>query len=273
MADLEAPLFLKLGGSLITDKRCSATARHDVLARLADEIAAAQHRMPALQIVLGHGSGSFGHVVGSQYQTRSGVTDADGWYGFARTADAAAQLNRLVIAALLHAGVPAWTLQPSSLLHCRAGRIKAGATWPIEAALQRGLVPVVHGDVALDSEQGGTIASTEEIFEWLATTLPPSRILLLGEVDGIYTADPQVDESAQPIAQITPATYADVRSSLAGSHGVDVTGGMQAKVAQMIALVRARPGLEIRLASGLIAGNLLRLLTDPAAEIGTRISG
>lgn len=37
-----------------------------------------------------------------------------------------------------------------------------------KAALKVGLVPVVHGDVAFDEELGGTIASTETIFSFLA---------------------------------------------------------------------------------------------------------
>lgn len=42
-----------------------------------------------------------------------------------------------------------------------------------KAALRAGLVPVVHGDVAFDEELGGTVASTEEIFSFLARELAP----------------------------------------------------------------------------------------------------
>ena len=62
--------FLKLGGSLITDKRQPETPRMDVIERLAQEIAAARAANPSLQLVLGHGSGSFGHIYARQYGTR-----------------------------------------------------------------------------------------------------------------------------------------------------------------------------------------------------------
>jgi isopentenyl phosphate kinase len=52
--------FLKLGGSLITDKNEAHTHRPDVLARLGREIAAALEQDPSIKVVLGHGSGSFG---------------------------------------------------------------------------------------------------------------------------------------------------------------------------------------------------------------------
>ena len=54
--------FLKLGGSLITDKDSPHTARPEILRRLAEEIAAARQHNPAMQLIIGHGSGSFGHM-------------------------------------------------------------------------------------------------------------------------------------------------------------------------------------------------------------------
>ncbi|MFN2297565.1 MAG: uridylate kinase, partial [Anaerolineales bacterium] len=75
------PVFLKLGGSLITEKGRARTARPDVLRRLADEIAQARNASPDLQIVLGHGSGSFGHTVAQQFGTAGGVRTAEEWRG------------------------------------------------------------------------------------------------------------------------------------------------------------------------------------------------
>jgi isopentenyl phosphate kinase len=265
-------LYLKLGGSLITDKRRPETPHHDVINRVAAEIAAARRQIPGLRLVVGHGSGSFGHVAGKRYRTRTGVRSDSDWYGFSVVADAAARLNRIVTAALLAADIPAWTIQPSVPLRCTDGIVTAGPESTVLAALSKGLVPVVHGDVALDSTRGGTIASTEEIFDWLAYSVPASRLILLGEVDGIYTADPGLDPNATIIRHITPETVASVQGGLGGSHGVDVTGGMAAKVAQSIGMVERHPGSEIVICSGLEPGNVLRILTEPAIQIGTRIS-
>ncbi len=265
-------LYLKLGGSLITDKRRPETARLDVIDRVAAEIAAAREQIPGLRLIIGHGSGSFGHVAGKRYQTRTGVRSEADWYGFAVVADAAARLNRIVTAALLAADIPAWTIQPSVPVRCTDGVVSAGPESTVSAALSNGLVPVVHGDVALDSIRGGTIASTEEIFDWLAHSVPASRLILLGEVDGIYSADPAVDPNATRIRHITPATVDALQAGLGGSHGVDVTGGMATKVAQSIGMVKRHPGIEIIVCSGLKPGNVIRILTEPDAEIGTRIS-
>jgi isopentenyl phosphate kinase len=264
-------VFLKLGGSLLTDKRQAEAPRMDVIERLATEIAQALRDRPDLRLVLGHGSGSFGHVYGRLYGTRHGVRTAEEWFGFAKTADAAARLNRIVVMALLDAGVPAWGVQPSVALRCENGRIVAGPEETVAAALDRGLLPVVHGDVALDSEMGGTIASTEEIFERLACHFRPERLALVGEVDGIYTADPKIDPSAALIEDIRPETLAAIEAGLGGSHGIDVTGGMVAKVRQALGMAAAYPGLEVIVCSGLAPDAVYAVLTNPAQVRGTRI--
>jgi isopentenyl phosphate kinase len=244
-------IFLKLGGSLITDKRQPETPRLDVIRQVAATIAAALRQQPELRLVVGHGSGSFGHVFGRRYGTRAGVHTPEEWYGYAATADAAARLNRIVIGALLEAQVPAWSIQPSVALRCADGRIETGPDDTVSEALARGLTPVVFGDVALDRVRGGTIASTEEIFALLVTHLRPQRLILAGEVDGIFTADPQLVPDARRITAITPLQFAEIAGSLGESHGVDVTGGMRAKVEESLAMVQNTRGLEIIICSGL----------------------
>ncbi len=264
-------VYLKLGGSLITDKRQSESPRADVLARLAAEIAEVRAAAPDLRLVVGHGSGSFGHVMARRYGTRDGVTSPEDWYGFAAVADAAARLNRLVAGALLAAGLPVWSLQPGVALRCVDGRVVNGPLAAVARALDAGLLPLVYGDVALDDVRGGTIAGTEEIFAWLCEQLPPARMVLAGEVDGIFTADPQLHPDAAPIAEVTPATLEAIAHGLGASHGVDVTGGMGAKVQQALALVQRFPQLEVVLCSGLEAGAVAAALLGLPRAGGTRI--
>lgn len=267
MADL---IFLKLGGSLITDKRQTETPRLDVLARLAQEIAEARRANPALQLVIGHGSGSFGHVTARRYATRSGVHTPEEWLGFAATADAAARLNRIVTASLLQVGLPVWSIQPGATLRCVDGRVVAGPEESVALALERELIPLVHGDVALDSVRGGTIASTEEIFDWLARSLAPRRIVLVGEVDGVFTGDPLRFPDAQPIREIIPATFPSLKAAFGGSHGTDVTGGMGAKIDQVLAMAQRQPGLEVIICGGLLPGKVAQALSAGLWP-GTRI--
>lgn len=268
---MEDLVYLKLGGSLITDKRRPEAPRHEVLARIADEIRQARDARPEMRLVLGHGSGSFGHVAARRYGTRAGVRTPEEWYGFAVTGDAAARLNRLVTGALLAAGLPAWSIQPGAVSLCQDGHLVQGPEIPVRAALERGLIPLIYGDVVLDTVRGGTIASTEELFEWLAAFLPPARIILAGEVAGVFSADPQRDPQARPVPRITPTTYPAIRAGLGGSAGVDVTGGMAAKVDQALGLVQRHPGLRILICDGRTPGVIARALQGDDAVPGTWI--
>jgi isopentenyl phosphate kinase len=60
-----------------------------------------------------------------------------------------------------------------------------------------------------------------------------------------------------------------IAAGLGGSHGVDVTGGMRAKVLQALAMVRRHPGLQIVVCSGMLAGHVGSALAGQA--VGTRI--
>lgn len=266
-------VFLKLGGSLLTDKTRPQVLRGHVLARLAAEIAAALRACPDLRLVIGHGSGSFGHVTASQYGTRAGVHTPEQWRGYAEVARVAAELNRLAVNALAEAGVPALRLQPSASALCHDGELRTLDERPIVAALAHGLTPVVYGDVALDDVRGGTIISTEEIFRWLAPRLNPQRVVLVGEVAGVLTADPASGVRGELVAEITPATLPHLAQALGGSRGIDVTGGMVAKVAEMLALAQATPSLAaVQVISGWVPGLVRAVLVDPTHRAGTRIT-
>lgn len=268
MAEL---VFVKLGGSAITDKQQPSTPRPEVIDRLAQEVQAARAARPDLQILLGHGSGSFGHVVGARYRVREGLADGDDWWGYAATGAAAAQLNRIVTDLFIAAGVPVVAIQPSVSARCRGGELVSMTSWPIVEALRRGLVPLIYGDVAFDETQGCTIISTEAEFAWLAGQLKPQRMVMVGQVDGVFDHDPLQYPDARRIDRVSPATFSQIAGLLGGSHGVDVTGGMLSKVQQMIDLVQQGLTGRVHLISGLNPGALERVLVDPQAVEGTVI--
>jgi isopentenyl phosphate kinase len=258
--------FLKLGGSLITDKTRPHTPRLEVLRRLAGEVASARQRFPGLRLLLGHGSGSFGHVPARLHHTRQGVHTPQEWQGFLEVWREAAALNHLVVEAFSADGLPVMAFPPSAGLSAVDGRVESWDLAPLESALQAGLLPVVYGDVVFDRVRGGTIFSTEDLFEYLAPRLRPERILLAGLEPGVWGDYPRC---SQLVDEITPENLEQVAPALGGSAATDVTGGMASKVRQSLVLVQAIPGLQVRIFSGATQGILSQALAGE--PVGTLI--
>ena len=126
-------------------------------------------------------------------------------------------------------------------------------------------MPLLYGDVSWDDVRGGTIVSTEELFFYLAQTLHPTRILLLGETPGV------VNDSGQVIPSITPDNLAQVRETLRGSRGVDVTGGMESKVLGMLDLVARVPETVVIILGGNQPGLAQDAILNTRFTQGTRI--
>ncbi len=263
--------FVKFGGSVITDKTGQEAPDLPTIRRLASEVRAARERDSDMRLIVGHGSGSFGHTYAHHYGIHRGIAPGGDWMGFALTAAAALRLNRIVVDELLAAGVPALALQPSATLVSRDGALAEWDTAAVARALDRRLVPVVHGDVAFDTAQGSAIISTEQLLERLARTpgLQPGRVVLVGEA-GVYTADPRADPRAERIPRIDSDNIAAVLRGAGGSHGVDVTGGMRGKVKLMWRLAESTPGLTVQLI-GAAPGLLARALLGAASGEGTII--
>lgn len=257
-------VFLKLGGSLITVKDRPHTSRSEVLARLAEEIAEAQAQDPDLQILLGHGSGSFGHVPASRYDTRRGVKTDEEWRGFVEVWRQAAELNQLVMDAIAKVGRPALAFPPSAAVTTRQGQVTTWNLDPLQGALRNRLIPVVYGDVIFDQTLGGTILSTEDLFAHLVPQLKPTRLLFAGLEPGVWQDFPA---NAQLLPEITSASFTLVEMGLKGSNATDVTGGMLDKVRQVLSMVSHEPGLRAAIFSGETPGNVRRSLLGE--ELGT----
>jgi isopentenyl phosphate kinase len=273
-------VFLKLGGSLITDKTQPYTPLLDVMDDLALQIADSLQTQPNLRLIIGHGAGSFGHVAASEYKTRDGYpqasplthrerdeTEDNYWRGFAEVWYQASSLNRHVMEALHKAGVRAIALPPSSSVIASYGQVSVWETTPIRMALANRIVPVIFGDVVFDEIRGGTIISTESLFAFLVRALNPERILLAGLEDAVWEDFPA---RTRKIDRITPQSFEQVKQGVGKSAAADVTGGMEAKVNEMLDLIKQNPELKIQIFSGAKPGNVARAIKGEL--LGTEIS-
>jgi len=255
--------LLKLGGSVITDKLHAETARGDTLRRLAKEIARAVPHMDE-RLLVGHGSGSFGHTVAAAHGLSRGAVSNEP-AGIAATQAAAAALHRRVIDALLAVGLPVFSFPPSGAAVVEKTGITRYEAEPIALALDLGLVPVVCGDVVL-GRGGAAIASTEMVFEGLVQALPSfgwhvERILWAGDTEGVYDAERAM------ISEIDPDDACP--EAIGPSDVVDVTGGMAHRVS--VAVELARSGVDSWIGDGGCPGRIEEALRERGRAPGTRV--
>ena len=252
-------VLIKLGGSLITEKSREETPRLEVIQRLAAEIAGldALGTTSEPSLILGHGSGSFGHVAAKRFGIAQGIRETSQLPGVSLTQQKAAALHRIVVAELAAAGALPYSIAPSSCAVSASGRPAALDDEPLVRALDIGLLPVVYGDVVTDRDWGISICSTEKLFDLLARRLPERGItirlaLWLGETDGVY------DDAGNTLPRIAADTFDDARRAIGAPAGTDVTGGMLHRVETALAL--ARLGIRSLILNGLRPGVLTAAL-------------
>lgn len=260
-------IYLKLGGSLITDKSTANTAKTAIIDRISSEIAEFLKQSPETKLIIGHGSGSFGHHAANKYGTFDGVKSKENWQGFFEVWYRARELNNIVCKSFRKAGLNILSFSMSNLAEVSNHQIKNIPLLAIKNTLDNGGIPVVYGDVVFDKHLGGTILSTEDIFEYLSKTFTPERILLAGIENGVYKDFPENNEL---IPNITPDNYQDLISTIQGSANTDVTGGMAGKVKKMLAIISELPDTNARIFSGIPHNSIKQVLENMAS--GTKIS-
>ena len=81
---------------------------------------------------------------------------------------------------------------------------------------------------------------------------------MCARVRGVFTDNPDVNSYAELIKEITPNNIKEIESSLKGSFGIDVTGGMLHKVKMLLEL--AKLGIESEVINTKESGLLKRSL-------------
>lgn len=256
MSDLT---ILKIGGSVLTDKNKISAPKPEAIARMAREICDGKKT----RLVLIHGAGSFGHHQAKEYGLKNGLNDRS-IKGLLPTHNAVKALNKMILDALHINGVDSLPVHPLSCCALRDGRIEHMCIEAIELMLEHDIVPVLHGDVAMDATRGEDVLSGDQLVVYLAEALKAKRVGIGTNVDGVY------DEQQHVIRSITPASIESVKGALSGSGGVDVTGGMYEKIMELMKLADA--GYPSQVFNAEKPGNIASFLENKLTE-GTFIRG
>ena len=204
-------VIVKLGGAAITIKDGEPdTLNVDALITCCDAIAEVSPlkksssffaEESALRVIVVHGAGSYGHPQAKQYRVADGARDMDGdpvlREGVDKTKASVRKLCKLVCDKLDSKLAPEVKLAPISpygkffTVGKKLNRnLSRGGFDEVRAALMEGKIPVLHGDVVDDAEQGCAILSGDTLVECLTEEFKPKRVVFVSDVEGIFTAKP-----------------------------------------------------------------------------------
>jgi len=256
--------ILKIGGSAITDKNGELAAKTEVINRLAEEI----KRADLDNLIIVHGGGSFGHPMAKKWNLKDGYKEPTQKLGFAETHHVMTVLNGLVMDSLIWHEIPAVSVAPSCGFITENGKIKSSECMILEKMMKMGFTPVLYGDAVLDEKIGFTVLSGDQLVAYLAIKYKASKIVLGVDTDGLFDADPKVDQNAKPYKHLTLEELKKIHGKLGKASGTDVTGGMQGKIAELIPAIEH--GIPVTITGATKALSIYRALTDQSV-MGTVI--
>ncbi|MCL2172932.1 MAG: isopentenyl phosphate kinase [Candidatus Bathyarchaeota archaeon] len=260
------PIILKLGGSAITDKAVVASPRNELINRMAEEI----KRADLDNLIIVHGGGSFGHPTAAKYGISDGYKEDNlsQKFGCAETHHMMTVLNGIVMDALILHEIPAFSVAPLNCIVTDNGKIKMFDEAALRAMSKLSFTPVMYGDAVMDEKLGFTILSGDQLVSYLAVKYNAERIIIGVDTDGIFEADPKTSPEAKPIKHLTLAELKALQPKLGKASGVDVTGGMAGKIAELVPAVEA--GIPVTVTGATKGLSIYRALTGQSV-LGTVI--
>jgi len=252
--------IVKLGGSVITDKKIYKTFRPEVTNRLAREIAES-----GTDVVIVHGAGSYGHIMAKKHRLNDGYIEDSQLDGVSVVQRDVRELNLHVMNALIDAGIKAVSIPPAVCVTMDSKDIFSLDYSRFEDYISMGLTPVTFGDVAVDNEIRFCICSGDLLVFHLARTLGAQRAIFVTDVDGIMSdtsGKRDIIPELKGINEFKDLDSVEIKKD-------DVTGKITGKALIMLEL--AQNGIEAVLLNGCEEWRLRSCLRGDGV-LGTRAS-
>jgi len=241
-------VVVKIGSALLVDE-ASGAIRHDWLAALAADIAALKARGTEVLLV---SSGAV--AVGRRHLGLTGrsprLEDKQ-----AAAATGQIQLAHAYQATLAHHDITvAQVLVTLEDTEARRRHLNARST--LRALLRHGAVPVINENDTVTTREI-RFGDNDRLAARVAAMIDAEALVLLSDIDGLYTADPRRDSSARFIPRVTEIT--DEIAAMAGEAPDGYSsGGMVTKLSA--ARIALAAGCHLAIAQGREAHPLQRLL-------------
>ena len=223
-------ILIKLGGSIITNKEKSLTARKSTI----DKIAKSLRKLNEAFVVV-HGGGSFGHYWSVKYNMHTRPARYS-QHGVAIVKNSMVSLNKIILDSFLKNRLNPYCLPPTDFMAGDRPVIKK--IKEIEKIAKSNLVPVTFGDALWYGKKKSYILSGDKIMTILAKTLRPRLSIFVLNVDGVFS-----DLKTRNLIYEMKSQKPQV-SKIA----MDVTGGMRRKIEEATRI--SRLGLDVFFVNG-----------------------
>ncbi len=139
----------------------------------------------------------------------------------------------------------------------------------LEQLLQWGVVPIINENDTLATDEL-RFGDNDTLSALVAVAVGADELVLLTDVDSLYSGDPRTDAQASPIAEVRDLAELERLSSVASGGGQWGTGGMTTKLTA--ARIATSSGIRVRLADGrdprvleaLLAGETVGTVFQPS---------
>ena len=141
----------------------------------------------------------------------------------------------------------------------------------LERLLEFGALPIINENDAVATDEIGietTIGENDTLSAIVARLVGADRLILLSDIDGLYTADPHKDDHASLIPQVTEITE-EILSLAGGSGSALGSGGMATKL--RAAMITMDAGIDMVITNGEHPESLYDIFDDKA--VGTHFIG
>ena len=221
-------IILKIGGSAFSDKRTGKSFVNMVARNVAKELSRSE------KVLIVQGAGYVGHSIASKYK----IYRLDGnQHEWALLRYNVGQVTNAISKAMIDNGHAPMTLSASSFFKIESGRTIVKNLDILRDYLNMGFMPLMHSDAPIDSKNGLSILSGDDMAVLLANRLNAGTLIFGTDVDGIY------DKSRKTIGSIHKKDLKKISISDNDTSGaIDVTGGMKGKLMQ---IYKAKKGVKV----------------------------
>ncbi|HXV38399.1 MAG TPA: isopentenyl phosphate kinase [Nitrosopumilaceae archaeon] len=223
-------ILIKLGGSIITNKKKPLTPNVSAINRIASKLKKIKE-----PIIVIHGGGSFGHYWSVRYDMHTKPAKYNK-KGISLVKNSMVALDKIILDSFLKNGLSPYCLPPTDFM--LGNKVDQKKVSEIAKIAKAGLVPISYGDVMWHGKNKFYILSGDRIMGIISKILKPRLVIFVLNVDGVYSN------------MKTKKLLREIRREKTEISEVemDVTGGMSRKIKEAISISKC--GIKVFLVNG-----------------------